>query len=59
VCETTRFEVAHEGRGFVPSAFDAQSIGTVPSIKFIRRIAQLDDQTLAKVEDTVRDWLYL
>ena len=55
----TRFEVAHEGRGFVPGAFDAQSIGTVPSVKLVRRIAQLDDEMLAKVEDSVRDWLYL
>jgi mRNA interferase MazF len=55
----TRFEVVHEGRGFVSGAFDAQSIGTVPSVKLVRRISELDDQTLSKVEDAVRAWLYL
>ena len=29
----TRFEVAHEGRGFEPGAFDAQSIATVLWVK--------------------------
>src|SRR5277367_4432140 len=47
----TRFEVGHEGRGFLPGAFDAQSIGTVPSVKLVRRIAQLDDRVLGQVED--------
>jgi mRNA-degrading endonuclease toxin of MazEF toxin-antitoxin module len=35
---SSRFEVAHVGRGFLPGAFDAQSIGTVPSVKLVRRI---------------------
>ena len=55
----SRFEVAHQGRGFQPGAFDAQSIGTVPSAKFIRKIASLDAATLAQVENTVRNWLGL
>jgi mRNA interferase MazF len=55
----SRFEVAHHARGFVPGAFDAQSIGTVPSVKLVRQIAQLDAETLTKVEDAVLHWLGL
>lgn len=53
----TRFEVIHEARGFDPGGFDAQSIGTIPTVKLIRRITTLDPATLAKVEDAVRSWL--
>jgi mRNA interferase MazF len=38
----TRFEVVHEGRGFDPGAFDAQSIGTIPAVKLMRRISALE-----------------
>jgi len=55
----TRFEVVHQGRGFKPGAFDAQSIGTMPSAKLVRRIATLDSDTLAQVEEAVRSWLAL
>ena len=55
----TRFEVAHQARGFDPGAFDAQSMGTVPQVKLVRRLAVLDATTLAKVEDSVRAWLAL
>jgi mRNA interferase MazF len=55
----TRFEVSHQARGFDAGAFDAQSIGTVPAARLIRRIAALDVHTLEKVEDTVRSWLAL
>jgi mRNA interferase MazF len=55
----TRFEVAHQARGFDPGAFDAQSIGTIPAAKLVRRIAILDAAALAKVEDAVRSWLAL
>ena len=55
----TRFEVAHQGRGFLPGGFDAQSIGTVPSVKLVRRIAQLDAATMAQVEEAARHWLDL
>jgi mRNA interferase MazF len=55
----TRFEVAHQARGFDPGAFDAQSIGSMPPARFIRRIAELDASTLARVEDAVRAWLAL
>ena len=56
---STRFEVRHEGRGFLSGAFDAQSIGTVPSAKLVRHIAPLEPGTLTKVEDAVRLWLAL
>jgi len=55
----TRFEVVHQARGFAPGAFDAQSIGTIPLVKLVRRIAVLDQPSLAKVEDAVRIWLVL
>jgi mRNA interferase MazF len=55
----TRFEVEHQARGFDFGAFDAQSIGTIPVVKLVRRLASLDSQILARVEDSVRDWLAL
>ena len=55
----SRFEIEHQARGFVPGAFDAQSIGTIPSVKLVRRIAQLDPSTLGQVEDAVKRWLGL
>ena len=56
---SSRFEVGHQAHGFLPGAFDAQSIGTVPSAKLVRRIAQLDGPTLTRVEDAVCRWLGL
>jgi mRNA interferase MazF len=55
----SRFEVVHQARGFLPGAFDAQSIGTVPSVKLVRRIAALEAGILAQVESAVRRWLGL
>jgi mRNA interferase MazF len=55
----SRFEVIHEARGFLPGAFDAQSIGTVPSVKLVRRIDELDDVALGRVEEAVLHWLGL
>ncbi len=55
----TRFEVPHQARGFDPGVFDAQSIGTMPTAKLMRRIASLDADTLTKVEDAVCAWLGL
>jgi mRNA interferase MazF len=43
----TRFEVPHEARGFDPGAFDAQSVGTIPTVKLVRRIATLNEPVLA------------
>lgn len=53
----TRFEVPHEARGFKPGAFDAQSIGTVPTARLVRRIGVLDDDTMACVQTALRAWL--
>ena len=55
----TRFEVNHSDRRFKPGAFDAQGVGTVPSVKLTRYLAPIDQETLARVEDAVRLWLDL
>ena len=55
----TRFEVRHSAHGFKPGAFDAQSIGTIPVAKFIRKIAVLEVNALSEVEAAVRKWLQL
>src|ERR1700753_3737516 len=55
----TRFEVMHRAPGFDPGAFDAQSIGTIPVVKLVRRINAWDATTFTKVEDAVRAWLAL
>jgi mRNA interferase MazF len=55
----TRFEVVHQARGFDFGAFDAQSIGTIPRIKLVRRLGSLESLLLAKVETSVRAWLAL
>jgi mRNA interferase MazF len=36
-----RFEVDHQSPRFRPGVFDAQNIGTVPTAKLIRRLADL------------------
>lgn len=56
---STRFEVIHQAKGFDPGAFDAQSIGTIPTAKLVRCIAQIDRETLKKIEATVQAWLAL
>jgi mRNA interferase MazF len=55
----TRFEVVHADRRFKPGVFDAQGIGSVPSVKLTRHLATLDQATLSAVEDAVRLWLGL
>ena len=55
----TRFEVSHADRRFKPGAFDAQGVGTVPSVRLTRYLAPMDPETLGKVEDAVRQWLHL
>ena len=55
----TRFEVPHEARGFEPGAFDAQSIGTVPTARLLRRIGVVGDDTMDGVLRAVRAWLQL
>lgn len=53
----TRFEVAHQARGFDPGAFDAQGLGSVPNAKLMRQVGSLDAPTLGKVEAAVKAWL--
>ena len=55
----TRFEILHEEHNFKAGAFDAQSIGTVPVAKLIKRIGLVEALLLARVEATVREWLQL
>jgi mRNA interferase MazF len=55
----TRFEVAHQGRGFETGAFDAQGLGGVPVAKLVRQLGVLDAVTLQKVEAAVKSWLAL
>jgi len=55
----TRFEVEHRASGFDHGAFDAQSIGTMPAAKLVRRLGALDAPTMVRVEDVVRAWLSL
>ena len=55
----TRFEVAHQGRGFDPGGFDAQGIGSVPNVKLIRRLGVVEAATLGQIEAAVKAWLGL
>jgi mRNA-degrading endonuclease toxin of MazEF toxin-antitoxin module len=50
----TRFEVLHTARSFLPGAFDVQSISSAPSVSFLRKLATLDDATLALVEEKLK-----
>ena len=52
-----RFEVEHVAPHFLPGVFDAQSIGTVPTVKLMRRLARLSEAKLAEVENAVQHWL--
>jgi len=54
-----RFEVAHQASRFLPGAFDAQNIGTVPTAKLMKFLAQIDASTLEQVEAAVGIWLGL
>jgi len=55
----TRFEVAHQARGFEPGVFDAQGLGGVPVSKLIRALDVLDSATLKEIELAVKRWLNL
>lgn len=55
----TEYEVAHMAPRFLPGAFDAQSISTVPDVQLMRRLSVCDPPTLAKVEAAVKRWLNL
>lgn len=55
----TEYEVSHMAPRFLPGAFDAQSISTVPDVQLMRRLSVCDPSTLAKVEAAVKHWLSL
>lgn len=55
----SRFQVEHNAPLFLPGAFDAQTIGTVPTVRLMRRLAILPARELVQVEDAVSLWLGL
>ena len=50
----TRFEAVSNVRWLKDGAFDAQGIGTYPTVKLIRRLGDLPAEQLAEVEQCVR-----
>lgn len=55
----TRFEVRHEARGMDQGAFDAQGIGTMPTVKLERRMGTVAPPMIQQVETAVKLWLNL
>jgi hypothetical protein len=53
----TRFEVLHEALGFARGVFDAQGIGTIPTVKLLRNLGSADPMVLNQVEVAVKQWL--
>ena len=50
----TRFETSSDVRWLKVGAFDAQGIGTFPTVKLIKRLGKLPDDQLSQVESCVR-----
>ena len=55
----TRFEVSHQMKGLEAGAFDAQGIGSIPTVKLQRRIGTVEASVVQQVEAAVRLWLAL
>lgn len=55
----TRFESASNVEWLLAGAFDAQGIGTYPTVKLIRKLGDLPSDQLSAVERCVRRWLAL
>lgn len=55
----TRFETASNVRWLKDGVFDAQGIGTYPTVKLIRKLGDLPTEQLALVETCVRQLLVL
>jgi mRNA interferase MazF len=55
----TRFETASDVRWLKRGAFDAQGIGTYPTVKLIKPLGKLPAAQLANIETLVRQWLGL
>jgi mRNA interferase MazF len=53
----TRFETPTHVRWLRTGAFDAQGIGTYPTIKLVRKLGDLPIDQLGAVEQSVRLWL--
>ena len=49
----------HTAPNFLPGVFDAQSLGTVPAVKLVRKLALMDSGTMTLVEASVCRWLGL
>ncbi len=55
----TRFESPSDVSWLKPGAFDAQGIGTYPTVKLLKKIGELPRDQLRNVEDAVRMLLEL
>jgi mRNA interferase MazF len=55
----TRFEVDHQAKGFEAGVFDVQGIGSVPTVKLVRKIGAADSTIVHSVESAVKAWLAL
>jgi mRNA interferase MazF len=55
----TRFEVPHQMRGLDTGAFDAQGIGSIPTVKLERCLGVADATLVEQVEAAVKLWLAL
>jgi len=53
----TRFESPSDVRWLKAGAFDAQGIGTYPTVKLIKRLGTLPDEQFAEVQRAVSLWL--
>ena len=53
----TRFEVESNVRWLKEGVFDAQGIGTYPTVKLTRRLGTLSADRLNEVEESLRRWL--
>lgn len=53
----TRFETTSHVRWLKEGAFDAQGIGTYPTVKLIKRLGTLPTDQLNAVEQCVLNWL--
>ncbi len=54
-----RFDVLHTARGMKDGAFAVQLIGSLPKVKFIRKLGTVSGETLAEVEAALKLWLGL
>ena len=55
----TQFEVQSNVRWLKPGAFDAQGIGTYPTVKLIQKLGDLPPDQLSSIESCVRTLLGL